>query len=78
MIRVAAVVAVALAGCLALAGCSGKEEATLYDAKVPLDKMSTPEWCAYYTKFLTNPQLSAKNREVDLQRMRARGCPMSS
>ena len=40
----------------------------------PLDKMSNEEWCDYYTKFLANPQLTAKDRATDIARMRARGC----
>ncbi len=76
MIR--AVLAVALLGSVALSGCSSDKEATVYDAPKPLDKMSNEEWCGYYSHFLTNPQLSQKQRDVDMQRMRERGCPMSS
>lgn len=63
---------------LALAACSSDKVSTAYDSPKPLDKMSKEEWCAYYGNFLTNPQLSAEARATDLQRMRARGCPMPS
>lgn len=76
MIRTA--LALALFASVALTGCSADREAAAYDAPKPLDKMSNEEWCAYYAKFLANPQLSPKNREIDLQRMRARGCAMPS
>lgn len=76
MVRTA--LAFALFASVALTGCSSDRETTTYDAPKPLDKMSNEEWCAYYAKFLGNPQLSAKNREIDLQRMRARGCAVPS
>lgn len=77
MVRTA--LAMVLFASLGLAGCSGVDkEAAAYDAPKPLDKMSSEEWCAYYAKFLANPQLSPKNREIDLQRMRSRGCPIPS
>lgn len=77
MIRTA--LAMVLFASLALGGCSGSDkEAVAYDAPKPLDKMSNEEWCAYYAKFLANPQLSPKNREIDLQRMRSRGCAIPS
>lgn len=72
------VLAMVLFASVALTGCSSDKEAAAYDAPKPLDKMSNEEWCAYYAKFLANPQLSAKNRDIDLQRMRARGCAMPS
>lgn len=77
MIRTA--LAMVLFASIALAGCSSADkDAGSYDAPKPLDKMSNEEWCAYYVKFLANPQLSPKNREIDLQRMRARGCAVPS
>ena len=76
MIRTA--LALALLASVALSGCSSDKDATAYDAPKPLDKMSNEEWCAFYAKFLANPQLSAKNREIDLQRMRSRGCAVPS
>lgn len=76
MLRMA--LALALGSGLVLSGCSSDKETTAYDAPKPLDKMSSEEWCAYYGHFLSNPQLTPKAREIDLQRMRSRNCPIPS
>ena len=76
MIRTA--LALGLLAAAGLAGCSSDKTATAYDSPKPLDKMSSEEWCDYYNRFLRNPQLSAKDRETDMQRMRARGCAVRS
>lgn len=72
------VLALGLMATVALGGCSSDKAATAYDVSKPLDKMSNEEWCDYYNRFLSNPQLSAKDRETDMQRMRSRGCAVRS
>ena len=66
----------ALVGSLGLVGCKSDDAANLYDAPKPLDKMSNEEWCAYYAHYITNPQISAATKATDVERMRARNCPM--
>lgn len=58
---------------LALAGCQSEEE-SFYNAPKALDKMSPQELCSFYGKYLSNPELSAHNRDVAAAQMRAKGC----
>ena len=67
------VMAAALASAFVLGGCeSGKNP---YDPDKPLDKMSKEEWCAFYSYYLTNPNISAETRASATSQMRRRGCP---
>jgi hypothetical protein len=68
-------IGVLLLGGIALGGCQSDEDKDLYAAPKPLDQMSKEEWCAFYARYITNPQISPKVKAEDLQRMRQRGCP---
>lgn len=68
-------IGVLLLGSIALGGCGSHEDKDLYTAPKPLDKMSKEEWCAFYARYIANPQISPKVKADDLQRMRERGCP---
>lgn len=59
---------------LLLAGCGGSDDDSFYNAPKALDKMSPDELCSFYTKYTSNPNLTAQNRAVALQQMRAKGC----
>ena len=64
----------ALAAALLLAGCGGSDDDSFYNAPKALDKMSPDELCSFYDKYISNPTLSAQNRAVAMQQMRAKGC----
>ena len=59
---------------LLLASCGGSDDDSFYNAPKALDKMSPDELCSFYTKYTSNPNLTAQNRAVALQQMRAKGC----
>jgi nitrous oxide reductase accessory protein NosL len=62
------------AAAVALAGCQSEEE-SFYNAPKPLDKMSPEEVCSFYQHYLSNPDLSASNRAITTEQMRAKHCP---
>jgi nitrous oxide reductase accessory protein NosL len=62
-----------LAAGLALAGCQSDED-SFYNAPKALDKMSPEELCSFYGKYVSNPELSAHNKAVAMDQMRAKGC----
>ena len=63
----------ALAMALAASGC--QSDRNPFDPDKPIDKMNKEEWCAYYTFYLTNPNLSAESRASALKQMQNRNCP---
>ncbi len=67
-----AVIGAAVAMALLAGGCESTKNP--YDPDKPLDKMTKEEWCAFYSFYLTNPQISAETRQSATAQMRARGC----
>jgi hypothetical protein len=65
-----------LAAALLLGACDSDDDG-FYNAPKALDKMSPEELCSFYNKYLSNPSLSAHNRTVAEQQMRAKGCAKS-
>ena len=64
----------ALAAALLLAACGGSDDDGFYNAPKALDKMSPEELCTFYDKYVSNPSLSAHNKALALDQMRAKGC----
>jgi nitrous oxide reductase accessory protein NosL len=67
----------ALAAGVALAGCQSDED-SFYNAPKPLDKMSPDEVCTFYQHYLSNPSLSASNRAITVEQLKAKHCPVPS
>ncbi|MCW6508685.1 lipoprotein [Lichenifustis flavocetrariae] len=63
----------ALVAGLVLAGCQSEED-SFYNAPKALDKMTPEEVCKFYEHYVANPDLSAHNRALAMDQMRAKGC----